>query len=139
MANIQQMFHCLLVKEEHRNFLSFPWFRDNDSSKEPIDYRMRVHTFGNSPSPAVAIYGLKCSAKEGEQEYGSDIRQFVEKDFYVDECLKSLPTEENAISLLKRAQDMLACSNLRLHKIASNSKELMEAFPSHDRSSDLKD
>lgn len=34
---------------------------------------------------------------------------------------------------------MLASSNLRLHKIASNSKELMEAFPSHDYSNDLRD
>ncbi|XP_072010850.1 uncharacterized protein [Engystomops pustulosus] len=139
MADIQQMFHCFLVKEEHRNFLRFFWFKDNNPLEEPIEYRMRVHIFGNSPSPSVAIYGLKHSAREGEKEYGSDVTQFVKKDFYVDDCLKSLPTNESAISLLKRAQEMLANSNLRLHKIASNSKKLMEAFPSHDYSNDLKD
>ncbi|XP_053305886.1 uncharacterized protein LOC128468218 [Spea bombifrons] len=139
IADIQQMFHCFLVKEKDRNFLRFLWYRDNDPSKDVIEYRMRVHIFGNSPSPAVAIYGLKRSAQEGEAEYGSDVRQFVERDFYVDDCLKAMPSNETAINLLRRAQEILACSNLRLHKIASNSQELMEAFPSQDRCSDLRD
>ena len=34
---------------------------------------------------------------------------------------------------------MLALSNLRLHKIASNSPVLMEAFPTDDRAKDIKD
>lgn len=34
---------------------------------------------------------------------------------------------------------MLAESNLRLHKVASNSSQVMEAFPVDDRAKDLKD
>lgn len=34
---------------------------------------------------------------------------------------------------------MLAESNLRLHKVASNSNQVMEAFPAEDRAKDLKD
>eukprot|EP00079_Xenopus_tropicalis_P025787 XP_012819273.1 PREDICTED: uncharacterized protein LOC105947440 [Xenopus tropicalis] len=34
---------------------------------------------------------------------------------------------------------MLACSNLRLHKIASNSSDVMAAFSSEDHATDLKD
>ncbi|XP_066448142.1 uncharacterized protein [Eleutherodactylus coqui] len=139
VADIQQMFHCFLVKEEHRNFLRFFWFKDNDQTKDIMEYRMKVHVFGNSPSPAVAIYGLKRSAREGEEEYGQDVRQFVERDFYVDDGLKSLPSPDAAIDLLKRTQSMLACSNLKLHKIASNSKAVMKAFPTQDHANDLKD
>ncbi|XP_071991443.1 uncharacterized protein [Engystomops pustulosus] len=138
-ADIQQMFYCFLVKKEHRIFLRFFWYKDNDPSKGITEYRMKVHVFGNSPSPAVAIYGLRQSAQEGEQKYGSDIRLFIEKDFYVDDCLKSMPTDESAISLLSRTQKMLASSNLRLHKIASNSQKLLEAFPTQDHANDLKD
>ncbi|XP_075706846.1 uncharacterized protein LOC142741353 [Rhinoderma darwinii] len=138
-ADIQQMFHCFLVKKEHRNFLRFLWYKDNDPSKDVTEYRMKVHIFGNSPSPAVAIYGLRRAAQDVETKYGTDVRRFVEKDFYVDDCLKSMPTNETAICLLKRAQEMLALSNLRLHKIASNSQKVMEAFPPHDHSKDLKD
>ena len=138
-ADIQQMFHSFLVREEDRHFLRFLWFKDNDLNQDIIEYRMRVHVFGNSPSPAVSIYGLKRSAQDGEAEFGMDVKQFIERDFYVDDGLKSLPSEEAAISLLKRAQEILACSNLRLHKIASNSSEVMSAFPSQDYTSNLKD
>lgn len=63
----------------------------------------------------------------------------MERNFYVDDALKSLPSASAPIDLLKRAQQILACSNLRLHKIASNNAEVMAAFPSDDHASDLKD
>ena len=138
-ADIQQMFHCFVVRPEDRNYLRFLWHRDNDLEKDIVEYRMKVHVFGNSPSPAVATHCLRRAAEEGEKEFGKDARQYVDRDFYVDDGLKSLPTKEAAIDLLKRTQNMLACSNLRLHKIASNSREVMEAFPIEDHANDLKD
>ena len=100
---------------------------------------MRVHVFGNSPSPAVAIYGLRMAAREAESEYGTDARNFIEEDFYVDDALKSFSTEAEAIDVLQRAQKMLALSNLRLHKIVSNKAEVVNAFPPEDRAEDIKD
>ncbi|XP_060772289.1 uncharacterized protein LOC132883105 [Neoarius graeffei] len=138
-TDIQQMFHCFVVRPQDRNFLRFFWYRDNDESKGVIEFRMKVHVFGNSPSPSVAIYGLRQAAKEGEAEYGEDAREFVERDFYIDDGLKSLPSAAVAIDLLKRTQEMLACSNLRLHKITSNSEEVMKAFPTEDHASGLRD
>ncbi|KAJ8364811.1 hypothetical protein SKAU_G00136420 [Synaphobranchus kaupii] len=64
MADIQQMFHCFLVHEEHRNYLRFLWHKDNDIDKEVIEYRMRVHVFGNGPSPAAATYSLRRAIRE---------------------------------------------------------------------------
>lgn len=98
---------------------------------------MHVQVFGNSPSPAVAMYGLQRAAQQGEQSYGSDSRWFIERHFYVDDRLISLPTK--AIDLLKRTQASLAESNLKLHKIAFNSVEVMQAFPSEDRAAGLRD
>lgn len=102
-GDIEHMFHCFVVKEEHRNYLWFLWFRNNDMNSDIVDYRMKVHVFGNTPSPAVAIYGLRRAAREEEDSYGSDVRKFVEEDFYVDDALKSFATEEEAISVLQRA------------------------------------
>ncbi|XDV22790.1 hypothetical protein PO909_027607 [Leuciscus waleckii] len=85
-ADIQQMFHCFTVKENHRDYLRFLWFRDNDLDKDVIECRMKVHVFGNSPSPAVAIYGLHRVAKEGEPMHGTDTYNFVKRDF----CVKDL-------------------------------------------------
>ncbi|XP_062413389.1 uncharacterized protein LOC119222763 [Pungitius pungitius] len=133
MADIQQMFHCFLVRRDHRNYLRFLWYRDNDMSKDIIDYRMRVHVFGNSPSPSVAIYGLRRAIHEGAHKHGEDTVQFVEHHFYVDDGLISVPTEAEAISLLRRTQASLSESNLRLHKFASNSETVLQAFAPEDR------
>lgn len=78
-------------------------FRNNNMNSNIVDYRLKVHVFGNTPSPAVAIYGLRRAAREEEDSYGSDVRKFVEEDFYVDDALKSFATEEEAISVLQRA------------------------------------
>ena len=138
-ADIKQMFHCFRVREQDRNFLRFLWFQNNDPAQGVIEYRMTVHVFGNSPSPAVAIHCLRQSAKQGKPHYDPEVEQFVTRDFYVDDGLKSLPTAKGVISLLKRTQIILANSNLRLHKIASNSKEVMDAFPPEDCADNLKD
>ncbi|XP_042281759.1 uncharacterized protein LOC121906755 [Thunnus maccoyii] len=139
LADIQQMFHCFLVRQDHRNYLRFLWYKDNDMTKEIIDYRMTVHVFGNSPSPAVAIYGLRRAIKEGAQEHGTDTVNFVERHFYVDDGLLSVPTDAEAIDLLRRTQTSLAESNLRLHKFVSNSQTVLEAFPPEDCAAIMED
>ncbi|XP_041424892.1 uncharacterized protein LOC121395423 [Xenopus laevis] len=138
-TDVQQMFYCFMVREDHRNYLRFLWYQDNDLSQEISEFRMKVHVFGNSPSPAIATYGLRQIAKRGESEYGKDVKQFILRNFYVDDGLISVPTEAEAISLLQRARDMLAESNLKLHKVASNRSAVMEAFPADDRAKELKD
>lgn len=133
IADIKQMFYCFLVQEEDRDVLRFLWFRDNNPESEVVDYRMRVHVFGNSPSPAVATYGLRRAAQDGEKDFGSDVCHFIKTDFYVDDALRSFPTEAEAVDVLRRAQGLLGCYNIKLHKIASNKAEVMRAFPKEDR------
>ncbi|XP_060787641.1 uncharacterized protein LOC132892997 isoform X1 [Neoarius graeffei] len=138
-ADIQKMFHCFMVRPDHRDYLRFLWHRDNNPTKDIVEYRMKVHVFGNRPSPAVAMYCLRRAAQESEQEYGSAARRFVERNFYVDDGLASLPTEAEAIHLLQTTQTLLSESNLRLHKIASNSVNVLKAFPKEDHAENIKD
>lgn len=58
--------------------------------------------------------------------------KFVERHFYVDDGLVSLPSEAEAINLLRRIQASLTESNIRLHKFVSNSAAVIGAFPSED-------
>ncbi|XP_061698520.1 uncharacterized protein LOC133512687 [Syngnathoides biaculeatus] len=138
-VDIQQMFYGFLVREDHKNFLRFLWRENNDLTKEITEYQIRVHVFCNSPSPAVAIYVLRRAAQAGEQKYGADTRQFVDKHFYVDDGLIAVPTEAEAIDLLKRTQASLPESNVKLHKLASNSITVMQAFAPGDLAAGLKD
>ncbi|KAK3742103.1 hypothetical protein QZH41_020261, partial [Actinostola sp. cb2023] len=137
VADIEQMFHSFKVKKEHRDFLKFLWYKDNDPHGDIAEYRMKVHIFGNTSSPAVANYGLRKTAEIGEAEFGSDAKISVERNFYVDDGLQSSPDPQSAIDLLRRTQAMLETANLRLHKIASSHAEVMEAFPSEDHANGL--
>lgn len=134
IADIEQMFYSFLVHENHRDYLRFFWYRNNDPCDRLIEYRMCAHVFGNSPSPAVATYCLRKTVEDAE----NDVNAFVNDNFYVDDGLISLPNSDDAISLMKRTQGCLKSANLRLHKIASNNKSVMKAFPEDDLQGDLK-
>jgi hypothetical protein len=54
---------------------------------------MTVHVFGNRPSPAVATYGLREAVKNSEE----DIREFVNKHFYVDDAVTAVNTNESVL------------------------------------------
>ncbi|XP_062594607.1 uncharacterized protein LOC134256029 [Saccostrea cucullata] len=134
-ADIEQMFYSFLVNVDHRDYLRFLWYRDNDPNKELIEYRMCAHVFGNSPSPSVATFGLHKSTRNSDE----DIIEFVKNDFYVDDALTSLPTASQAVDLLKRTQTVLKNNgNIKLHKIASNHKDVMSAFSKEDLSKEIK-
>lgn len=70
---------------------------------------MTVHVFGNSPSPAVATYGLRKAAEQGEHEHGKDVKDFVYRNVYVDDGLISVAKE---VDLLQCTRALLAESNL---------------------------
>ena len=136
VADVQQMFYCFYVNREHRNYLRFLWHDDNDLAKPLVHYRMCVHVFGNSPSPAVATYGLR-KAVNGADE---DVIDYVERNFYVDDGLGSCKKPEEAIILVKKTQcALMQGGNIKLHKIASNRQEVMEAFPQEDLAKYIKD
>jgi hypothetical protein len=57
---------------------------------------MKVHVFGNSPSPSIATYGLRRTADQAESKFGSDVKAFVHRNFYVDDdCPQKIAEESN--------------------------------------------
>lgn len=140
VADIQSMFHSFLVDEDHRDYLRFMWHRDNDIERPLITYRMKVHVFGNRSSPSVAMYGLRRIGDLAAESHGQEVKDFIVNDFYVDDGLKSCATTREAINILQKTKDaMKEYGGLRLHKFASNEKEVMEAFDSNDLSKNIVD
>lgn len=138
-CDIEQMFHSFYVDCKHRDFLRFLWFQDNDLTKPIVDYHMDVHLFGAASSPGIANFCLHHTAETHREEYGNDAANFLQKDFYVDDGLISLPSVEQAVKLMKDTQTICAKNNLRLHKFASNKKEVLAALHVNDLAKDLKD
>ncbi len=137
MCDIEKMFYQFRVKPEHRDFLRFLWWDNGDFNNHPSVYRMTVHIFGATSSPSCASFGLKQVAKDNEKEFGDDVGDFIRKDFYVDDGLKSLPREDEAIDLIKRTKDLCNKGGLRLHKFVSNSKQVLESIAIEDRSKNV--
>jgi len=54
-CDIEQMFHSFHVNPEHRDFLRFLWFKDNNLNGQICEYRMKVHLFGAVSSRALPI------------------------------------------------------------------------------------
>ena len=139
ICDVEQMFHSFYVNSEHRDFLRFLWFKNNNPLEEIVEYRMLVHLFGNVSSPAIATFAMRKTAEDGEEEYGLSAKEFVNNDFYVDDGLTSRPTDEETVELLQNTQAMLATAQLRLHKAVSNSVFVMEALPEEDRGKSIRD
>ena len=126
-ADVEAMFHAFHLPIEHRNFVRFFWWKDNDPKNDLVEYRATVHVFGNRSSPALANIGLRFAASNGSNS--EVVKQFVGNNFYVDDALRSCDSPSEAISLLKETRAALDKFNFRLHKISSNSSEILHAFP----------
>ena len=137
--DVEAMFHQFYINVEHRNYLRFLWWENGDVSKEPTEYRMTVHFFGATSSPGCANYGLKAIAEDNKHEFGEEIANFVKRDFYVDDGLKSLKSVPEAMSVIQKTKDMLSQGGLRLHKFVSNSRDVLSAISPDDRATNLKD
>ncbi|XP_067931112.1 uncharacterized protein [Watersipora subatra] len=128
-CDIEKMFYNFRVEKNDRDYLRFLWLEDG----KVRDYRMAVHLFGATSSPAVATHGLRRLAEDYNAE-SREAANFICRNFYVDDGLVSAPTASEALQLIQGARQICQEGNLRLHKFASNSKELLEALPRTERS-----
>ena len=99
---------------------------------------MTVHLFAATSSPGCANYALKSTANDNEEELGSMSANFVRRNFYVDDGLKSVASSEEAVNLISDAKEMCRKGGFGLHKIASNKKEVIEAIPAEERAEEIR-
>lgn len=139
MCDIQAMFHQVKVDVEHRNLLRFLWWDDPEMKRDPVEFRMTVHLFGATSSPGCANFALKTTADQYEESCGRKAADFVRRNFYVDDGLKSVQFMEEAKELIKNTKSLCQKGGFRLHKFTSNNKEVMSSVPQEDRATATKD
>ncbi|KAL8579332.1 hypothetical protein ACOMHN_010916 [Nucella lapillus] len=127
-CDVKRMFHQFHVAPQHRDYLRFLWWPDNDLNAEPKDYRMKVHLFRAASSPGCANFSLKQLAR-ANAHLNPQASEFIQRDFYVDDGLHSSDNVPEAIQVLEGARQICRKGNLRLHKLASSDPKVLTSFP----------
>ena len=125
VADIEKMFYQVKVKKADQDFLRFLWWPNGILPKEPEEYCMTVHLFGGGSSSGCSNFALKYIAEDGENEFGVKAAETVKKNFYVDDLLKALSTEEEAIEVIHDVKNMCARGEFNLTKFVSNCRRVI--------------
>ena len=138
-SDIEAMFHQVMVDAKDADALRFLWWTDDDMFKQPVEYRMKVHLFGSTSSPSCASFGLRKTAQDNAGDFDNEVVDTVLKNFYVDDCLKSVKSTEGAIALREDLCALLSRGGFRLTKWLCNRKEVLETIPSSYRAPSVLD
>ncbi|KAK7880766.1 hypothetical protein WMY93_032579 [Mugilogobius chulae] len=126
-SDVKGMFHQVRLLEEDKPFLRFLW-RDVKVDQEPTIYEWQVLPFGTTCSPCCATFALQTHVQR-HTEPEEDARLSVERCFYVDNCLQSLQSQEEAKQLVNRLHTLLMEGGFELREWASNVPAVIQHLP----------
>ncbi|KAK7945396.1 hypothetical protein WMY93_001124 [Mugilogobius chulae] len=132
MCDVERMFHQFHVAPQDQDYLRFLWWEDGNMEQPPSVFRMKVHLFGAASSPGCANFGLKHLATQGASKFSQAAVKFIQRNFYVDDGLAAVDSEQEAIQLVKEARELCDTGKLHLHKFISNSKEVIDTIPKEE-------
>ena len=132
VADIEGMFNQVKVPPEDADALRFLWWEDSDLER-PSEFQMTSHIFGATDSPSCANFCLKRAAEDGRGRFSDDAVNAVNKDFYVDDFVKSVRTVNEASSLAVEVTCLLSEVGFRLTKWMSNNRQVLSKIPEEER------
>ena len=124
-CDIEGMFHQVKVNEAYKNLLRFIWWPNGNLDQSPIEYRMTVHLFGATSSPSCCNFVLKRCAEIHRAEFGDEVSNFIQNNFYVDDGLMSVSSVDEALSIIQGSREVCKRGGFHLHKFLSNSPKIM--------------
>ena len=98
---------------------------------------MLVMIFGAASSPCMANYVLRKTALDNREDvlFSEDTIQSVEKNFYMDDFLKSVCDEATAVRMFREMTSLLSRGGFRLTKWISSSREVLSQIPPEEKAS----
>ena len=129
MVDIEAMFHQVRVPDPDCSFLRFLWWLDGKLSCAVEEYQMTVHLFGTVSSTACSNFAVCKTAEDNARDFSADVISTVRWNFYMEDCLKSWPSVEDAVCHVGELRSLLQRGGFRLTKWISNSREVLESIP----------
>ncbi|XP_068691641.1 uncharacterized protein [Montipora foliosa] len=93
---------------------------------------MLVHIFGATSSPCCANKALKQTAEDNKTRLSPEDVKTIQRNFCVDDLLKTVATTESAITLENHLVSVLKEGGFHLTKFTSNSDRVLRAFPQEE-------
>ncbi|XP_039520697.1 uncharacterized protein LOC120474476 [Pimephales promelas] len=131
-GDVKGMFHQVRLLEQDRPILRFLW-RDMERDREADVYEWRVLPFGTTCSPCCASYALHKHVLDNT-EAGDNLRFTIQRSFYVDNCLQSLNTADEARELINHLRKLLADGGFNIRQWASNQPSVVSHLPKEAQS-----
>ncbi|XP_041858777.1 uncharacterized protein LOC121651002 [Melanotaenia boesemani] len=98
---------------------------------------MTVHLFGAVSSPSCACFALRKTAESNQTNFLPEVIETVKRNFYMDDLLKSLPSENDAVTMAKDLITICSKGGFTLTQWTSNSRDVLQSIPGELRSQTL--
>ena len=76
---------------------------------------------------------MQQTVDDNEEPLSPEVINTVRRNFYLDDVLKSVPNEDNAIHLAEQLIQLMKESGFHLTKFPSNSRKLLVTLPEKER------
>lgn len=132
------MIHQAKVPDTQSSFLKFLSQEDVDTIKAIIDYEITAHVFDGSSSPFCSNFVLRKTAVGIKALYGKEVATIIERNFYVNDMLKSFPIAEEFITVIQQMKDLCSNGGFNLIKFISNNTTALKSIPDDSRKTSVK-
>ena len=117
MADIEKMFYQVCIPTEDNRYLRFLWWPNGDMDKNPEEFQMLVHLFRCVSSPSCANYALQKTVDDNAKHFDEDTIQTVRRNFFVDDCLKSVEDNQPSKSTGQSATSVASQRRFSLNEM----------------------
>lgn len=129
MTDVEAMFHQVRVPESDCDLFRFLWWLGGDVDQEIQEYQMTVHLFGAASSPSWANFALRRTAEDNDASCDPAVTDTVKRNFYVDDCLTSVPTSEDGVNQARNLRELMSKGSFQLTKWINNDRKVLESIP----------
>lgn len=133
-GDVEKMYRAIELNPSQRSLQQII-FR-YDSSQPLKTYTLNTLSFGTASAPYLAT---KCLVSLASSVLDSDVKESIQRDFYVDDYLSGASTIEDTIRLCKGVISTLKSAQFNLRKFQSNNRHILNQISPCSESNNILD